>query len=279
MSRQDDILGRHPVQDALFGTWLDATDEAHKADYCHRSLSEKAALNADQIANLANRLIHYHYKPATIKSLQEKYAKIGFPQFASSEYFKNSRMLPNADKVKKGNATEMLMQEYCLSAINKTKDLVFVYRFQFSPNVDQSMKGDDMLILNVADRSHPVFYLGEAKFRGRPDTKSLREIKGSLVKDKVPISLNFLRNCFSDSQPEEYSLIDDYMEKSLAQYDIRYIGFILSTDKCNDYVKTHWSCDNPKHVMLSLAMDNPTQFITDLFTKAADILKSPDTIK
>lgn len=279
MSKQDDILGKHPAQDQLFGTWLKATDEPEKDDYCHRSLTENNSLTADQIEDLANRLIHYHYKPINIKSLQKKYAKIGFPQFASSEYFKNSRMLPNDDNTRKGNATEMLMQEYCLASINRTKDLVYVYRFQYSPNIDQSMKGDDMLIVNIANRENPVFFLGEAKFRSNPDAESLKQIKTSLSKGKIPISMSFLKNCFEDNSPEIYSLLDDYLTKSLSNYDIRYIGFLLSTDKCNDFVKNHWTCDNPNHVMLSLGMNNPSQFIIDLFNKATDILKTPDTIK
>lgn len=279
MSRQDDILGKHPLQDKLFGTWLKATDEPEKDDYCHRSLAEKNNLTANQIEDLANRLIHYHYKSINIKSLQEKYAKIGFSQFASSEYFKNSRMLPNDYNTRKGNATEMLMQEYSLASINKMKDLVFVYRFQYSPNIDQSMKGDDMLIVNIADKRNPVFYLGEAKFRKTPDAESLKQIKTSLTKGKMPISLPFLRNCFEDNSPEIYSLLDDYLTNGLANYDIRYVGFLLSIDKCNNFVKTHWTCDNPKHIILSLGLSDPSQFIANLFNKATNLLKNPDTIK
>lgn len=95
------------------------------------------------------------------------------------------------------------MTEYSLAAIDKP-DLTYTHRFRYNPNVDQSMKGDDMLIADFSDESRPTIYIGEAKFRKTVDKAVLKDVKKSLAKDKMPLSLTFLRNCFEGVDNEGY---------------------------------------------------------------------------
>lgn len=68
------------------------------------------------------------------------------------------------------------------------------------------------------------------------------------------------------------------MTKALSNYDIRYVGFILSDMKAAQKVEKDWECDNSKHIMLVLSMDRHEDFVAKSFKKAEDILKQDKTV-
>lgn len=269
MSRQDEILGPHPSKHPVFGTWLDYEDKAPTEISCVRVLSEKSAFDEVVIDPFAKCLIDFHYSPASIEALKVRFEKLGLPEFAS--YYAQSRKLPQNSKTQKGNAVEVLMTEYSLAAINKP-DLTFAHRFRYNPNVDQSMKGDDMLIVDFSDEKNPVIYLGEAKFRKTVDTVVLKDVQKALAKDKIPLSLTFLRDRYENQDDEIYEKLDNVLLKKLSEYDIRYVGFIVGDKKAADKVEEKWECNNSKHIMLVLPLDNPEDFVAQAFDKATSLL-------
>lgn len=269
MSRQDDILGPYPSKHPVFGTWLDYEDKESTETSCVRTLSEKSVFDEVVMEPFAKCLIDFHYSPASIKALKKRFEKLGFKEF--STYYAQSRKLPRNVNTRKGNAVEVLMTEYSLAAIDKT-DLTYSHRFRYNPNVDQSMKGDDMLIVDFSDEANPTIYIGEAKFRKTVDKAVLDDVKKSLAKDKMPLSLTFLRNCFEDVDNDKYEKLDDMLIQELSDYDIRYIGFIVGDKKAGKYVEEKWVCDNPKHVMLVLSLDEPEEFVKQAFDKAKTLL-------
>lgn len=269
MSRQDEILGPHPSKHPVFGTWLDYEDKAPTEISCVRVLSEKSAFDEVVIDPFAKCLIDFHYSPASIEALKVRFEKLGLPEFAS--YYAQSRKLPQNSKTQKGNAVEVLMTEYSLAAINKP-DLTFAHRFRYNPNVDQSMKGDDMLIVDFSDEKNPVIYLGEAKFRKTVDTEVLKDVQKALAKDKIPLSLTFLRDRYENQDDEIYEKLDNVLLKKLSEYDIRYVGFIVGDKKAADKVEEKWECNNSKHIMLVLPLDNPEDFVAQAFDKATSLL-------
>lgn len=269
MSRQDDILGPHPSKHPVFGTWLDYEDKESTETSCVRTLSEKSVFDEVVMEPFAKSLIDFHYSPASIKALKKRFEKLGFKEF--STYYAQSRKLPRNVNTRKGNAVEVLMTEYSLAAIDKT-DLTYSHRFRYNPNVDQSMKGDDMLIVDFSDEANPTIYIGEAKFRKTVDKAVLDDVKKSLAKDKMPLSLTFLRNCFEDVDNDKYEKLDDMLIQELSDYDIRYIGFIVGDKNAGKYVEEKWVCDNPKHVMLVLTLDEPEEFVKQAFDKAKTLL-------
>lgn len=269
MSRQDEILGPHPSKHPVFGTWLDYEDKAPTEISCVRVLSEKSAFDEVVIDPFAKCLIDFHYSPASIEALKVRFEKLGLPEFAS--YYAQSRKLPQNSKTQKGNAVEVLMTEYSLAAINKP-DLTFAHRFRYNPNVDQSMKGDDMLIVDFSDEKNPVIYLGEAKFRKTVDTEVLKDVQKALAKDKIPLSLTFLRDRYENQDDEIYEKLDNVLLKKLSEYDIRYVGFIVGDKKAADKVEEKWECNNSKHIMLVLPLDNPEDFVAQAFDKAVSLL-------
>ena len=269
MSRQDEILGPHPSKYPMFGAWLDYEDKEPTETSCIRVLSEKKPFDDAVIEPFSKNLIDYHYTPATINSLKKKFEKLGLKEFGT--YYAQSRNLPQNVNTRKGNAVEVLMTEYSLAAIDKL-DLTYAHRFRYNPNVDQSMKGDDMLIVDFSDEASPTIYIGEAKFRKTVDKAVLEDVKKSLAKDKMPLSLTFLRNCFEGVDNDKYEKLDDMLIQELSDYDIRYIGFIVGDKKAGKYVEEKWVCDNPKHVMLVLSLDEPEDFVKQAFDKAKTLL-------
>ena len=269
MSRQDDILGPHPSKHPVFGAWLDYEDKKPTETSCIRVLSEKKPFDDAVIEPFSKNLIDYHYTPATINSLKKKFKKLGLKEFGT--YYAQSRNLPQNVNTRKGNAVEVLMTEYSLAAIDKL-DLTYAHRFRYNPNVDQSMKGDDMLIVDFSDEANPTIYIGEAKFRKTIDKAVLEDVKKSLAKDKLPLSLTFLRNCFEGVDNDKYEKLDDMLIQELSDYDIRYIGFIVGDKKAGKNVEKKWVCNNPKHVVLVLPLEEPEEFVKQAFDKAKTLL-------
>lgn len=269
MSRQDEILGLHPINHHVIGEWLDYEDKEPTETSCIRVLSEKKPFDDAVIEPFSKNLIDYHYTSVTINSLKKRFEKLGFKEF--STYYAQSRKLPRNVNTRKGNAVEVLMTEYSLAAIDKT-DLTYSHRFRYNPNVDQSMKGDDMLIVDFSDEANPTIYIGEAKFRKTVDKAVLDDVKKSLAKDKMPLSLTFLRNCFEGVDNDKYEKLDDMLIQELSDYDIRYIGFIVGDKKAGKSVEEKWVCDNPKHIMLVLSLEEPEEFVKQAFDKAKILL-------
>ena len=269
MSRQDEILGLHPINHHVIGEWLDYEDKEPTETSCIRVLSEKKPFDDALIEPFSKNLIDYHYTPATINSLKKKFEKLGLKEFGT--YYAQSRNLPQNVNTRKGNAVEVLMTEYSLAAINKL-DLTYAHRFRYNPNVDQSMKGDDMLIVDFSDEANPTIYIGEAKFRKTVDKVVLEDVKKSLAKDKMPLSLTFLRDRFENVDDNKYAKLDDLFIQELSDYDIRYIGFIVGDKNAGKNVEEKWECDNPKHIMLVLSLDEPEEFVKQAFDKANTLL-------
>ena len=108
-----------------------------------------------------------------------------------------------------------------------------------------------------------------------PAEEYLRLILNSLhflAKDKMPLSLTFLRNCFEGVDNDKYEKLDDMLIQELSDYDIRYIGFIVGDKNAGKNVEEKWVCNNPKHVVLVLPLEEPEEFVKQAFDKAKTLL-------
>lgn len=72
MSKQDEILGKHPAEHPCLGVWLDCEDKEGTDTSCIRVLSEKATFNQQINDWFANKLLEYHYSPRAISSVKIK---------------------------------------------------------------------------------------------------------------------------------------------------------------------------------------------------------------
>lgn len=272
MTRQEEILGHHPITHPVIGDWLDFEDRESTDTQCLRALSEKKEFDEDVISHFSDCLLKYHYQDKAIQMMKTNLEKLGLQKFA--QYYEQASKMPKTPNTQKGNAVEVLMTEYSLAAINKS-DLTSAHRFRYNPNVDQSMKGDDMLIVDFSDTAHPIIYLGEAKYRTTVSKQVIDSILKSLCKGKMPLSLTFLRDC-TEMNDSEYALLDGLLTRALSNYDIRYIGFIAGDANAYKTVEKHWSSDNPSHLVLVLSMNNPEKFVIDSFNKAVEKLNTKE---
>jgi hypothetical protein len=279
MPSQDDIIGEHPEDPNIFNKWFTATDHPPKADICHRALTGRVDADDPEVIEwLARKIIEHHYSPALISRLKSRYKTLGFPKFAEMH-----NQLPESDTTRKGNATEIILIEYLENCLDNEQ--IKAFRLRYNPNVDQAMKGDDALLVEVIedDRGNNDLkvILGEAKFRGTPSSAVLDEIKGALGKDKVPLSYSFLIQRLAENEDTEElaDLLENFLiEEIKAKGNLRYAGLLLSTTAAGGFVERHFKMDNPAMVIISAGIDQPGQLITNAFEKALEILEDPDLL-
>jgi hypothetical protein len=279
MSKQDDLIGKHPTNPDTFGIWLNSNDYPDTVTKCHRELTEQSTYNRkDLIEQLSNDIIKYHYPDERVNLLIKNYAKLGFTDY--SDYLKKALKTPTNLITKKGNLTEVILCEYVCSSAQK--NLTHIYRFRYNPNVDQSMKGDDMLMIDyLEDTDELKVFLGEAKFRATSTKQSVDKVSEALTKDKQPLSYTLLTEILLKN-PETSELgerIDDFINDAVRNNDnLTYVGLLLSDRTTSTKVEEHLNNDNPNLVFLSLGIENPETLIVEAFEIAQQKLLTPDNL-
>jgi hypothetical protein len=276
MTKQIDLIGNHPNAEHPLGIWLKANDIPVTATKCHRELTEiNNEENEDLILWMANKLISHHYSTFRLEQLKKKYGELGFPKYAEQ-----NRKLPIADKVKKGNATEILLTEYIQSTLNR--ELIKVFKLKYNPNVDQAIKGDDTLMVDLFQQEGGddlKIYLGESKFRKIPDKTAVNDISSSLEKEKMPLSYSFLVEEIAKSNEELALKLDDFIVQDIKdKSQLIYTGLLLSNENTSANVERNLSNDNPELIFISIGIKNPENFINLVFEKANELIANPSTL-
>lgn len=276
MPRQDILIGIHPTPPNMIGRWLNGTNYPETDRQCHRGLTQANNLTEEELIDwLADKIILYHYSESQIERLKNKYNELGFKEYAN-----NIRMIPNNDDTRKGNMTEIILCEYILSSANKP--LIKTYRFRYSTNVDQSMKGDDVLMVDYdAENDKIEVYLGEAKFRQDPTSKVVMDIANALSMDTKPLSFPFLveRLLENDATEDIGKRLDQFVVETIRrQGRITYSGLLLSKETCCNTVQNNLDSDNQKLVFLSLGVEDPTHFMNLVFAKVEEKLANPEQL-
>lgn len=279
MSLHEDLIGAHPPAPHEFARWMDCSDIEPTDARCHRALTSKLTANEPALVQwLAEKLVHHHYDQTRIERLKQKYTDAGFPQYAEQ-----NRNLPRADKTKKGNATEILLIEYIESC--QGKPLIKVFKLRYNPNVDQAIKGDDTLMVDIKvddkGKNSLKIFLGESKFRATPVKKVIEDITESLGKDKLPLSFSFLISELSrDSATKPTAdLLDSFLISEIkSKGDITYTGLLLSNTQTSTVVERHLVTDNPNLIFISAGIDNPQTLIDQAFIRAEAMIANPMTL-
>lgn len=279
MSLHEDLIGAHPSAPNEFARWLECSDVEPTDERCHRSLTGKIPSNNAQLVKwLAERLVHHHYDQVRIDRLKTKYREAGFPQYAEQ-----NRNLPRADRTKKGNATEILLIEYINSC--QGKPLVHAFKLRYNPNVDQAVKGDDTLLVDIltdaAGTQRLKIFLGEAKFRALPVKKVITDITQSLGKDKLPLSFSYMISELSRDAVTRHTadLLDSFLINEIkANGDIIYTGLLLSNTDTHNTVERHLTTDNSEMIFISAGVDAPQTLIDQAFAIAEAMIANPETL-
>src|ERR1017187_9683157 len=180
------VVGPHPIAPHPFGVHLAAADEHSDHGVPHRILNDRQVQPDELTAAMKQWIITHHISPEAIerdRTRREALARQGFTD--------TTQRFPANPDTQKGNWAEILLAEYLVGSCNANLP---VYRLRYNTNVNQSMKGDDVLAFDLD--SNPVrVIVGEAKFRSTPSKQAVQAIAtalGNSYAGKIPVSLDFI---------------------------------------------------------------------------------------
>lgn len=260
VTRQEEMIGIHPL-DGIFAIWVSCKDITCTDTKTHRSLKENIIYRKKAIEEISNYLINHHLSNRQ-KSLLDK-KKFILNKYNLNKYVKELSVFPKADKTKKGNFGEVILTEY----LRKTSGIeIMIYKLRYNPNIDQSMKGDDVLLFN-----ENKILLGESKFRTKADKSVVEEISKNFGKELIlPISLSFIADRLYEREKFDLSDIVTEIEISLSKrkIDIKNIGLIVSDLSAHQAVEKHMDSNNENFIIITLNINNPVDFLNDSYNRA-----------
>lgn len=261
---QSKLIGEHP-KSGLFFDWFECEDTPATANKKHRKLTNKGISSATLVDHLSQWVIKHHATEARIARIERKkqiLAKHGFAQ-----YMEGKVPFPiKSATTQKGNLGEIILAEY----LTETSGLeILVYKLRYNPNVEQSMKGDDLLLFEKQNIQNRVI-MGEAKFRSTKNKKALDDIVQSLSNKNLPISLTFVSDRLEEMGDELLANeIDDLITNLHTQKTpVTYVGFYHSEASAYKTIEKHLSSNNKNLVIVSYGEDNPAKLIKSSFDKA-----------
>jgi hypothetical protein len=263
--RADQIIGEHPDAPHPCGIHLEATDQYSAHDVPHRVLDDAPLQVADFTASMADWLVTHHASPEAIardRVLHEVLARQGLPNPARSR-------IPNNPNTQKGNWAEILLAEYLVASCDAELP---VYRLRYNTNVDQSMKGDDVLAFDLD--SNPVRILvGEAKFRATPSKAVVEELVGSLVRShsvNIPASLQFVAELLFNAGNNELGARVVACNALFAERRLQldYVGLLVSNREAHRFVRTHAETNVRRLAVVSLGLSDAEGMVTTSFAEA-----------
>jgi len=268
LTQQDKMIGKHP-EEGIFFEWIDSIDTPCTDTKRHRHLFANEHKNNEAIELIANWLVLYHLTDNKKRALVKK--KNILSRYDFRDYASELHILPTADKTKKGNLGEIILTEY----LSQTTGIdVLVYKLRYNSNVDQSMKGDDVLLVD-----ENRIFLGESKFRSTPSKKVIEEASKSMKNSlALPISLGFISDRLFEEGKDELAekILDIQFKLSKSKLNIKNIGFVLSTNSVKDFVEKNMNSSNNDFIFISLGIENPIVLMESAFKRANDLIMEVD---
>lgn len=250
-----DIVGPHPVG-GLFGSYTEASDGHTSSDVPHRSVDILNDKSGQTIVQLRKAVIKHHADSEKIARIKRQLERLGCDITKLP-----TCPIPSADKTRKGNLAEVFLAEYILASAESEMP---VYRLRFNPNIEQSMKGDDVLAFDF--NKNPVrIFVGEAKFRATASKVVVKDMVKALQSSHragIPASLQFIADRLFDEGNDD---LGEQVEKCAEQiahgnHDMRYVGLLMSTVKCKSYIDEYVDALLPNMAILSFSSNEPNSF-------------------
>lgn len=256
------VLKPHPKKPRKVATILRGSDLMTTTKRQHRVLSELPGGRASTIEFLRKALVVHHTTAATRRdqaALANALRRQGLPAPPS--------LYPTSKSTQKGNLAEVLLAEY----ITACEDLSLpVYRLHYNTNVDQSMKGDDVLAFDL-DATPPRILVGESKYRGQPTSTHAKSIVKGLQRShqgKIPASLSFVANALYKSKQIALAKRITRLKLGIARNRVQvdYVGFLMGGPKAATRVTDHTPGGVPPNLaMISLELVNADAMVADCF--------------
>jgi hypothetical protein len=230
----------------------------------HRVLNELPGVRATTLASLRTALTRHHASAEALERAQkhrEALKRLGL----DSEQAK-LRRFPTNPSTRKGNVAEIVLAEYIVAASSAALP---VYRLRYNPNVDQSMKGDDVLAFDL-DADPVRIIVGEAKFRGTSANKAVEDIVEGLIrsyKAGVPASLQFVADRLFEAgdAPLGERVLQCAILFARGRLRLDYVGLLLSDDRTAERVDVATPASLHRLAMISLGVHDPDVLIDDCY--------------
>ncbi len=259
----DEILGSHPEFNA-FGCHTQAEDTTTKSDVPHRALSQNDGSREDTVEQLREALIQHHTSAemrARDQRKRENLHQLGYRVFNAEMH-----RFPHAEKTQKGNLAEVFLAEYIVAGAAAEMP---VYRLRYNPNVEQSMKGDDVLAFDFHAKRVRIL-VGEAKFRGTPSKAAVEDIVSGLIRSHLaglPASLQFVSDRLFETDNSDLGrrVANCAILLARGRLDLQYVGLLLSNTNSKACVDRHTNGDLRDLVMISLGVHDPSSLVRACF--------------
>lgn len=260
----EQIIGPHPLSPHPCGIHLAATDQTTANRVPHRVLDDRLLQPVEFTVAMAQWIVTHHVKPEAIER-----DRVRREALARQGLVDPVQRFPINLSTQKGNWAEILLAEYV--AASCAAELP-VYRLRYNPNVDQSMKGDDVLAFDLD--SNPVRVLvGEAKFRSTPSKAAVEQLVGALVKShsgNIPASLQFVADLLFESGNNELGEKVAACNALFAQgrLQLDYIGLFVSSRDAHRHVQRNAKSGVSRLAVMSLGLADPEGIVTASFAGA-----------
>lgn len=258
----DNIINAHPAGTHPLAVSLVSADGNTANGVEHRKLLESGH-NDIFLDFMVASLQTHHISPDALARRKALFTSLRLQNLACS-----LSPYPHNPTTQKGNFAEVFLAEYLHST---TDAQIPVYRLRYNPNVEQSMKGDDVLLFDLD--SDPVrIIIGEAKFRGTPARQAVIDMVEGLVRSNntgLPISLMFVaERLFSEGNND---LAEKVQNCSILfasnRLRIDYVGLLMSNRDSYSYVDSHTTNELHNLLMISLGLQTPEVIVEQAFTR------------
>jgi hypothetical protein len=258
-----EILGPHPEHDA-FGCHTQAEDTNTNSHLPHRALSQDSDSRDETVEQIREVLIRHHASEEMRERDQRKresLRQLGYPVSDAETH-----RFPHSDKTRKGNLAEVFLAEYIVAGADAELP---VYRLRYNPNVEQSMKGDDVLAFDFHSKRVRIL-VGEAKFRGTPSKAAVEDIVSGLIRSHLaglPASLQFVADRLFETDNLDLGrrVANCAILMARGRLDLQYVGLLLSNTNSKACVDRHTNGDLRDLVMISLGVHDPNRLVRDCF--------------
>jgi len=256
------IIGDHPKGTHPLAVSLIVSDTITLNNVPHRKLTGNDHSEVF-IGFMVHALQTHHISPEAFKRRKDMIRKMGvsIDKILPSPY-------PKAPTTQKGNFAEVFLAEYLGVT---TKAQLPVYKLRYNPNVEQSMKGDDVILFDLD--SDPVrIIVGEAKFRNTPSKKAIIHLVEELIRSHnsgLPVSLMFVaERLFEDGKEEMGKKVQNCaILFSNNKLRIDYVGLLMSNLDTASIVQKHTKDNLRNFLMISLEVDSPESTVNAAFEK------------
>lgn len=256
-----ECVGDHPTSPHPLGVRFDHVDGHSDHGVPTRALSESDSDLEQFVMAMRTWIRDHHARPEDLARDATRKAALARHGFK----FEKSRF-PHDPNTQKGNWTEIFLCEYVKSCCAAD---IPVYRLRYNPNIEQSMKGDDVLAFDL--ESNPVrIIVGEAKFRSTPSKDAVKEIVAALERSHrggLPASLQFVADrLFHEGNEDLGRRIEECADIFVRdRLRIDHLGLLASNHLVEMHVSKNAQSSVPRLAVMSLNLANGAEIVSDSF--------------